>query len=188
MRILRNCCLLAVGLFVMTGCKDKKKPSLSGEEPVEVNDFIGFFPFRSLPYQFADISLGKKEEDSLLISYNVFTQFVPDSVANRLFGKGVMPKIYPMARINAPGGETYLFAKTFSGDKRAAFVFAFDKKNEFIDGLPVLQVDQSPATQQSASIDKSSSINKIITRKNQDGSVSDGKDVYSLNQDERKFV
>jgi hypothetical protein len=83
----RNCCLLVVVLLIVTGCKHKEKPSLSGEEPVEINDFINFFPAKQVPYQFADTVLDKKEDDSALISYKVFTQFIPDSVINRLFGK-----------------------------------------------------------------------------------------------------
>lgn len=188
MFIYRNCYLLAVVLLIVTGCKHKNKPSLSGEEAVEVNDFIDFFPAKSLPYQFADTTLNKKDEDSALISHKVFTQFIPDSVINRLFGKGARPKIYPMARVKASGGGVYLFTKTLVGDKRTAFVFAFDKKNNFIDGLPVLEADQNPATRQSGGIDKSYSINKLITRRNPDGSVSDGKDVYILNDESRKFM
>ncbi|MDP4263823.1 MAG: hypothetical protein Q8941_14945 [Bacteroidota bacterium] len=188
MSILRGCCLLAVVLFLLAGCKPKKKPSLSGEGQVAINDFIDFFPVRTLPYQFTDSSLEKMEEDSLLISYKVFTQFVDDSVAGRLFGKGVKPKLYAMARVKAHGGENYLFIKSLSGDKREAFVFAFGKKNKLTDGLSVLRVDQNSSTQQSASIDKSYSVNKIITRKNPDGSISDGKDVYSLNTENGKFT
>jgi len=172
----------------MVGCKDKKKPSLSGDETVDIGDFMDFFPAKSIPYQFADSSLVKKEADSALISYKVLTQFVPDSIATRLFGRGAKPSIYPLAKIKASGGETYLFVKTFSGEKRAAFVFAFDKKHNLMDVLPVLQVDQNPLTHQMASVDKSSSINKVITRKNPDGSFSDGKDVYSLGKEDGKFM
>jgi hypothetical protein len=172
----------------MAGCKQKKKPSLSGDDTVEISDFIDFFPAKTFPYQFGDTSLGKKEGDSLLISFKVFTQFVPDSVANRLFGRGVKPAIYPMAKVKAPGGEIYLFGKTFSGEKRSAFVIAFDKKNKLLDGLLVLQLDQNLSTRQSAGIDKSSSVNKIITRKNPDGSFKDGKDVYSLSAEDKKFT
>src|SRR5688572_30604241 len=64
---------------IMTGCKSKKA-SLSGDEPVEISDFIEFFPDRRLPFQVADSTLLKKETDSLLISYTIFTQFVPDTI------------------------------------------------------------------------------------------------------------
>jgi hypothetical protein len=50
-----------------------------------------------------------------------------------------------------------------------------------------LKVDASPSTQQSASMDKGYSIFKTVTRKNPDGSFSEGKDVYGLGQDSKKF-
>src|SRR5690348_17096887 len=88
--------LFVLLLLCFSGCKSKKA-SLSGDDPVEVSDFIGFFPDRDLPYSFADSTLLKKDNDSLLISQTVFTQFVPDSILTRLFGKS-KPKLYPMGR------------------------------------------------------------------------------------------
>src|SRR5688572_16005190 len=109
---------LLVLMIMLAACKSKKA-SLAGDDPVEVSDFIDFFPGRN-SFQFADTSLLKKEKDSLLISYKVFTQFVPDSVLGSVFGKGVQPKIYPMAKLESD--ETYLFAKAVAGNKRTAFV------------------------------------------------------------------
>ncbi len=86
MNISRNCLLVIVFVVLLSGCKGKK-PSLSGEDPVEVSDFIAFFPDTKLAYQFGDTSLLKKEKDSLVISYKVFTQFIPDSVLHPFFGK-----------------------------------------------------------------------------------------------------
>jgi hypothetical protein len=187
MNLFKNYFLLTVVLAVLAGCKNKK-PSLSGEDPVEVGDFIEFFPSKNLPYQVTDTTLLKKDKDSLLINYKVFTQFVPDSLLSKVFGKGVKPKIYPMGKTITEDGETYLFAKTISGNKRTAFIFSFDKKDQYIDGMPLLQLDQYQSTQQTASLDKSYSINKIITRKNPDRSLSEGKDVYGLNKEGRKFM
>lgn len=61
---------------------------MSGEDPVEVKDFIEFFQVVNLPFQVGDSILPKKEKDSLLISYKVFTQFVPDSVMAKFLRKG----------------------------------------------------------------------------------------------------
>src|SRR5215216_1781080 len=137
---------LLVLVIVLAACKSKKT-SLSGDDPVEITDFIDFFPVRSSFY-FSDTSLLKKDKDSLLISYKVFTQFVPDSILGTVFGKGTPPKLYPMAQIKSD--ETYLFAKAVSGNKRAAFILGFDKDNKFIAGMPVLRIDQSETTQQIA--------------------------------------
>jgi hypothetical protein len=187
MKRIRNYCLLVAAAAVLGGCHHKKKTSASGEDPVEVSDFIDFFPAKNLPYYFSDTTLNKKEKDSGFINHKIFIQFVPDSFLNKIFGKEVKPKIYPMARVKGEG-VTYLFTKAVSGDKKGAFVFAFDKKEHFMDGIPVLQVDPSPSTQQSASMDKNFGIYKMITRKNPDGSAGEGKDIYVLNNDTKKFI
>jgi hypothetical protein len=176
--------VLLVLILVLAACKSKKA-SLAGDDPVEITDFIDFFPKKS-SFQFSDTSLLKKDNDSLLISHKVFTQFVPDSILGTVFGKGTSPKLYPMARIKSD--ETYLFAKAVAGNKRAAFILGFDKDNKFIAGMPVLRVDQSEATQQIASIDNKFSITKLLIRKNADGTVSEGKDVFILNKDAGEFM
>ncbi|HLG40740.1 MAG TPA: hypothetical protein VI461_13770 [Chitinophagaceae bacterium] len=188
MNFLSSYCWLILLVALLTGCKDKKKPSLSGEDPVEISDFIDFFPEKKVPYQVGDTTLNKREKDSLLIGYKVFTQFVPDSFLQRVFGKGVKPKIYPMGRIKSPDDENYLFVKAISGDKKTVYVFVFDKKDQFMDGIQFLRLDQNLSTRQLGSIDRSYSINKLITRRNRDASVSEGKDVYGLNKESGKFM
>lgn len=188
MRSLRSYLLLLVSIWLLAGCKQKKKPLLSGEEPVEVNDFIDFFPEKDLPYEFADSSLLKKSPDSLRISYKVFSEFVPDSVLNRIFGKGMKPKFYPMAKITVPKAETYLFVKALSGGKSTGLLAAFDKKKSFIALTTIMQPDQNFATQQTAGMDKKLSIFKTTRKKNSDGSVNEGKDVYILNSSAKDFM
>lgn len=188
MVILRKCLILLLAVIIITGCKSKKKPSLSGDDPVAVSDFIGFFPTTALPYQLTDSIFLKKDKDSMLIGYNVFTQFVPDSVLNKIFGKGVKPKIYPLGKTEVSGAETYLFVKVISGNKKAVFIASFDKKEQFITALPGLNPDQSAATTQSVTMDRKYTITKTIAKKNMDGSVSEGKEVYVLNTDARNFM
>jgi hypothetical protein len=185
MPLFRKYSLFLFFIVWIVGCKSKKA-SLSGDEPVDVSDFIEFFPDTKLPYQVADSTLLKKEKDSLLISYTVFTQFVPDSILSQVFGKTVKPKIYPLAKNK--GSETYLFAKAIGGNKRAAFVLGFDKKNNFIAAMPLLSLDQSSATQQAGNLDNRYTLTKMTYRKNADGSVSEGKDVYILNNDAKSFT
>lgn len=188
MAVINKLTLLLLAMVLITGCRHKKKPSLSGEDPVEVSDFIGFFQDVKFTFLYADTSLQKKEKDSLLISYKVFTQFVPDTVLSKVYGKGVKPKIYPVGKAKVPKGETYLFVKTVTADKRAVFILAFDKSEKYIAGVPVLRPDNLSATSQSVSIDKRYTITKTVQRKNQDGSLSEGKDVYILNADARMFT
>jgi len=174
-------------IIIVLACKHKKKISLSGEEPVNITDFIESFQSVSLPYQVLDSEVAKKKTDTLLISYKVFTSLVPDSILNKTFGKGEKPKIYPMARVGSDQGN-YLFVKAFSSDHKAILVLCFDKKNNFITGMPVLQLDANPATQQFFVIDKRYTLSKNIVRKNSDGSISDGKNVYVLNEPAKSFL
>jgi len=173
-------------LFILLAACKSKKVSLSGDEPVEIGDFIDFFPDTNLPYQVADSNLLKKEKDSLLISHKVFTQFVPDTILHKIFGKDATPKIYPMGKVI--GDETYLFAKALSGNKRTALVLSFDKKDQFIAAMPLLNLDQSSATQQAGIMDNRYTLTKIVSRKNADGSISEGKDVYVLNNEAKNFM
>jgi hypothetical protein len=179
--------LLFLFIIILLACKHKKKISLSGEEPVTIKDFIESFQPASLPYQVLDSQVARKKTDTLLISYKVFTGLVPDTILNKTFGKGEKPKIYPMARISSDQGN-YLFIKAFSADRKAVLVLCFDKKNNFITGMPVLQLDANPATQQFFVIDKRYTLSKNIIRKNPDGSISDGKNVYVLNEPAKSFL
>ncbi|MFI5133507.1 MAG: hypothetical protein ACHQEB_04180 [Chitinophagales bacterium] len=188
MKALSKYILLFMALALLVSCKHKKKPLLSGDEPVEVNDFMGSFREMKLPFQLADTSVNKKDNDSLRISYKVFTQFVPDTVINKIFGKGVKPKFFPMGKVTVPKQEIYLFAKGVSGEKKIALIAGFDKKQQFIAAMLLLYPDEYASTQQVSGIDKKFSIFKAIQRKNADGTVSDGKDVYILNNDGKNFM
>jgi hypothetical protein len=187
MAVFRKYILLLPVLAFLVSCKHKK-PSLSGEEPVEVGDFIDFFQPLKLPYQVADSTLLKKEKDSLLISYKIFTQFVPDSVLGKVFGKGIKPRIYPLGRTDIPKAETYLFVKATTTDKKAVFIISFDARENFMAAMPLLRLDPYVSTTQSSGMDKRFTISKTIVRKNPDGSLSEGKDVYVLNADAKEFM
>jgi hypothetical protein len=184
----RKIVLFITALVLLTGCGHKKKPSMTGEDPVKVSDFIEFFHPVKLSYQLADTILPKKEKDSLLISYKVFTQFVPDSVLIKIFGKGVKPKIYALGKAEEPKAETYLFVKTVTNDKKAVLILAFDKKEQFIAAMTALRPDANAATMQSATMDRKYTITKTVLRKNANGSMSEGKDVYMLNAETKNFM
>ncbi|HEX7844284.1 MAG TPA: hypothetical protein VF476_00710 [Chitinophagaceae bacterium] len=187
MTLLRTGFFLLIASIVIAGCKQKKKPSMSGEEPVEVHDFIEFFQAVNLPFQLADSVLLKKEKDSLLIGSKVFSQFIPDSVTSKLFSKGAKPKIYPLGKA-VSDAATYLFAKGVAANKKVVFVMAFDKKDQFITAMPLLRSDASKSMQRTTVIDKRFTITNSQLRKNGDGSSSEGKDVYALSTDTKEFT
>src|SRR5215472_2523709 len=141
-------------LFIALACRHEKKISLSGEEPVSISDFIKSFQKLELPYQVADTSVSKKRSDTVLISHKVFTSLVPDSVLVKVFGGSEKPKIYPLGRVAAPDQETYLFVKALTAQEKAVLVLCFDKKNNFVAGMPVLVPDANPATEQTFILDK----------------------------------
>ena len=92
--MLRYLACLFVAIYLFTGCGNKKKPSLSGNDEVGIRDFIESFELIKPPYEVNDTALNKKEHDSLLIANKIFSQFVPDSVLVKVFGKNAKPKIY----------------------------------------------------------------------------------------------
>jgi hypothetical protein len=188
MIVLKKLLIVVLAASLFAGCKRKDKPSLAGDEPVEIGDFIDFFQPLGLPCQFSDSVLNRKEKDSLLIGYKVFTQFVPDSIIIKTFGKNPKIKIYPLGKVEIPKAETYLFSKIISGDKKGVFVLSFDNKQQFIAGMPVLRPVQQSSGMQTVVMDKRHTITKTIMRKNADGSISEGKDVYVLNAGAKNFM
>jgi hypothetical protein len=188
MVVFRKYLFVCLGVIcLITSCKGKKKASLAGDDPVEVSDLIGFFPEKRIPFTVSDSSLLKKENDSLLISHTTFTQFIPDSLLQPIFGKNVKPKFYPLARIEGDN-ELYLIAKGITPSKKAALILAFSKKDEYLHGIPLLVVDASNATQQTSTVDKNYGIHVNLSRKNKDGSISDGKDVYGFSASSKKIM
>jgi len=183
----RKWIFILAAFALLAGCK-RKKPSLSGDEPVDVTDFIESFELVKPPFEMADSTLKKKEKDSTLISYKVFTQFVPDTVISKIFGKNARPKIYPLKRVELKDKETYLFTKAVLGEKRVGYILCFDKENKFAGSMPLLRPDASSSTQQVSGIDRSFSIYKTIFVKKPDGSTSDGREVYVFNSDAKQFT
>jgi hypothetical protein len=178
--------LIVVALLASCGGK-KKKPSMTGEEKVEINDFIDFFQPVKLPFYYADSMMNKKQKDTFLISYKIFTQFVPDSVLSKIYGKTTKMKIQALGKVETPGAETYLFVKTTTTDKKVIFILVFDGK-KYATSMSSLRPDQLRSTFQSMTMDKKYGITKMVQRKNPDGSASEGKDVYVFDRGTQNFT
>jgi hypothetical protein len=191
MMIFRNV-LLVLALSVFIGCKgEKKKPSFAGDEPVEVNDFIEIFQPVNLPISIDGTRMGRKEKDSMLISRKVFNQFVPDSVLAEVFPKNTTIKIYPLARVDASKDEKYLFAKAVGAKTNlaAAYIIVFDSKDEFANALVAWRSDQdrSKTMDVNTVMDKKFTITKTQVRKNADGTLSEGRDIYAYSPGTKSF-
>ena len=182
-RFLLGLCVVA---WVAVGCKDDKKTSLAGDEPVEVADFIDFFPEAKLPVIVADTTLSKKVSDSFLIAYSVFTQFVPDSILKKDFNK-TKPKIYPLARAKEKGKETYLFAKAVAGTKRVGYLVTFDDKDKYLNTLRLVRTGEN-YSHVSGTLDKKFQITTYRERKNAAGDVIFKRNVYIYNSASNDFT
>ncbi len=180
--------IVIISFFILLACRHKKKISLSGEESVDAKDFIESFQSIELPYEIADTSVVKKRGDTVLISHKVFSGLIPDSVLRKVFGKDERPKIYPIGRASDQRQDNYLLVKALSSAHRAVFLLCFNKKDSFIAAMMALQPDTRPSTHQFFTIDKRFILSKNITRKNADGTTSEGKNVYVLNDTAKSFL
>lgn len=178
--------LIVLTISVFTGCK-QKKVSMKGDDPVKVSDFIEAFEPLKVPYRITDSLVNKKEKDSSLISHKIFNQFIPDSIFQKIFGKGIVPKVYSIGKI-VIDKENYLVAKAVQDKKKAAYLLVFNKENVFTGSMVLLAPDQIPATQQTTLIEKNYTITKSVQRRNTDGSISDGKDAYVFNSESKTFM
>lgn len=177
---MKNSWLLAILLLILSGCKSKRT-SLSDDQAVTPEEFIEFFPEIKLPYVIADTaSLFKKNNDSALIGYKVFTQMVGDTVLSRQFGSKTRPRIYPIGRVPVKKGETYILIKAIAPAKRGVYLLAFDKKDAFKAALPLLVVDNDPRSTQWGEMDKRHTITTMRQRKKADGTSTYRKDVYAF--------
>jgi hypothetical protein len=129
----------------------------------------------------------RKETDSSLIGYKIFTQFVPDTVLSRQFGTDTKLKIYPLGRVAIKKFETYLFVKAISATKKAGYVIALDNANKFITGMPLVIVDKDPVTFQVGVMDKKYTVTQSVQKKKPNGEVSEVKNVYILNAEAKAF-
>lgn len=173
-------------VLAIAACASKKKPSLSGEETVDVKDFIEFFQPLNMAYQMEDTFLLRKDDDSLRISRKVLTQFVPDSIIEGLTGKKTTPKFYPIGRLG--NNETYLMVKAVTGNRRNALLLAFDKKDQFIGAMNFLAPDQAANTREYSIFGKKEEIFQHTSRRNNDGTVDEGRKVFVLNTAAQEFT
>ncbi len=170
--------LLLMGLLV--ACKHKK-PSLSGTEKVEIDDFVDFFKPLALPVQFTDSVLLRHEPDSNRISFAVCTEFVADSVFTEQFGKGVKPKIYPVGKALVPKNESYLFIKAISQSKRVFYLLCFDKDNHFVTAKPLIIVSGESRTHSLILMDSKYTLSIIRQHKTGDGQIFYKKEAFVFN-------
>lgn len=174
-------------LLLIVACKGKKT-SLQDDETVTIEEFIEFFPEKALPIRIADTTLVKKSTDSLQIGYKIFTQFIPDSLIKKDFGKGVTPKIFPLGRTQEDDKETYLFIKATTGTKRIAYLATFSKKNEFLQMLPLVKTGFDQYSSAYGVLDKKFQITTYYEKKRANNETTFKRNVYIYNSGANEFT
>lgn len=177
--------LCVAGMSVL-GCGQKKKVPLTGEEPVQAKQFVSFFDPVELPFTVTDSSLRKKTADSLKIAYAVFTEFVPDSILRKDFGKAE-PALYPLGRVTEKNGETYLFVKAVEASKRVAYLICFDEKGRYLNTLALRRPGGSYNFLY-GTLDKKFQITTYQEKKESSGPASHKKDVFIYNRAANDFT
>lgn len=172
---------------IITACGSKKKKSMAGDEEVSFADFIDAYTALQLPFTFKDSSFPKNENDSLLISSDVFYRFVADTAIKKVFGLKAKPKFYTVGRFSDEN-DTYLLTKAITSDKKSLFVTAFNKEEKYIASAAFITVSKSLSTAQQLIIDKKFNFSKEVSKKNADGSFTKGHDAYILNSAAKTFM
>lgn len=179
-------CFFTIFIVLLISC-GKKKKTMAGEDEVNMQEFVDFFPDVTIPFVYADTSLLAKTHDSLLISPEIFNQFTPDSILKASFGEEKM-KLYAIGKFSEKDGPVYLMSKATSASQKMMFMSAYSNKNEFIAAFPVMKVKAKQSVATSVMIDKLFNINKkTIKRLPNDIEIS-GDDVYVLNAAAKKFM
>ncbi|GGA87596.1 hypothetical protein [Puia dinghuensis] len=175
--------LLLVLPVLLVSCKEKKVSLAVNDEKVNISDFLEFFQPMKLPYNVTDTVLRRKEPETSIINAKLFARFVPDSILSRLFGKEQHPHLYAIGKISVPEAEQYLFVKATAKERRALYIFCFDKKNHFAAARPILYSDNEPGVSGQAGMDNKYTLTIQHQRKGPDGQLLYHKDAYIYNGD-----
>ncbi len=129
-------CLPILFLLFLGACKEKK-PDLSGDTPLAINDFVAVFPKLTPPYSIADTNL-HKAGDTVTIGTKAFLQFFPDSTLTALFGKTRKLTIHPVGLMEKENEHYLLVLFNHKKDYRLG-VFVMDKENKFLAAKEILR-------------------------------------------------
>ncbi len=176
--------LLILLSALVVSCKSKKV-SLSGNDDGEVTipELMEFFQPLKTPWEVTDTILRRKEAETAVINYKLFTRLVPDTILTRYFGKDTKPHLYAIGKIKVPKAETYLFVKGAVKDRKILFLLAFDRKDHFSAARPVIYSDNEPGVSGIAGMDAKYTLSVVHQRRAADGQVFYKKDAYVYNED-----
>jgi hypothetical protein len=174
---MKSGCVIFLIPFLL-GCGNKKSSNETGV--MDVKEFFKLFKPVKLPYTLGDTSFNKLSRDTPVISSELLSHFVGDTILSKQFGSS-KPRIFPAARVQVKRSETYLFAKAISGQKKVAYLFTFDNDNTFKAALPLIVSDSDPETSQWASMDGKYTISINSQRRKSNGDLGYKKEAYVYN-------
>jgi hypothetical protein len=174
-------------LFIALSCTNKKKDTTVVASQFSFQAFSDSFKTVQPPYGLSDTTL-LKNTDTTTIRNEEFIKFIPDSIKQKMVGGGKNIKYIPLVKISEPEKESYYLVKVVSGNKKAAMVVTYGKKDSIAAVLPFLIPDADPETSQISTIDKSYSISRNVLRKTKDDVITEGKDVYAYNAAAKNFT
>ncbi|MGC4235381.1 MAG: hypothetical protein QM594_20585 [Niabella sp.] len=174
-------------VILMASC-GKKKKKMAGEDKVDLQEFVAFFPEVTLPFMYGDSSLYAQTDDSLLISTEIFNQFTPDSILSGSFAAGEIPRLYAIGKLAEKNGATYLMSKAVTAEQKLMFITAYNTKNEFLTGFVAMKGRKDKGIATAIIIDKRFNINRKTIKKLPNDIEISGDDVYVLNAAAKKFM
>ena len=177
--------LAFVMVLGLVACKNGDKEKEKEEETETSSGLLGKFKEGTLPYQVSDTGL-LKNTDTTTIPAASMASLIPDSIRNNYFGKGAKIRFSPMAKLSGKA-ETYYVVKATAGAKKAAFLLAYEKENNYGATYPLLLPDADPGTSQLSTIDKNFTITKTITQRDGVDVSGEGKEVVAYDAANKNF-
>ncbi len=159
-------------LLVLNACGHKNADGNGSLQKIEPGDFLAMFHTITTPVTLADSSLQRKSTDSPL-AWAAYSQFVPDSLIHKNFGKSLKPKLFASGKLQVKNAETYLLIKALTPQKKIIYLVCLDKDSRFRAGMPVVVREEDSEFRYVTTIDAKYTIS--ISRIHKDG---DGKSIF----------
>ena len=169
--------LLCIGLLPL-GCREKPSKKIS-DEGLTIAELISLAPVLPLPAIVHDSTLRRKEADASILSTKDFLAFLPDSVARTFFPSTKKLRLYILGAIEDAEKGHYLLLKSVNGSKASAFLFYFNRKNEYFAAKQIGGGIAEKGTIRYCKIDDRYNI-IMVEEKKQNGSLSIRETTYYL--------
>jgi hypothetical protein len=159
---------LVWSILVLSACRHKAADVNGTLQKLEPDDFLAMFQDLKLPVNFSDSSLQKKSSDSTL-AWTAFSQFIPDSLVHKNFGKSIKPRLLASGKLQVKNAETYLFVKALTSLRKVIYLICLDKEGQFRTGMPIVIREDESGIHYSTTIDNKYAISVSRTHKDADG-------------------